>query len=225
VNEETRRAVHMKLCKSGTAGANLLYCLGRAAKHWTGWDDLLPGKQAELVQQILARAFKARGEGGRKSMTDETRRAGNRASRVSRTGTATSRFETMFERLRALQGETTSLPPVVTTWFEATLSDLEKVTGPTARSKALRALGILRLQDYKDFHRLFRKSGGYKKAPADPALKAAHKAKHLQEIMKFIKEHPLPSQKKRKVVGEKGEEERLLTVLWYDQQYKALKHH
>jgi hypothetical protein len=34
--------------------------------------------------------------------------------------------------------------------------------------------------------------------------------------MKFIEEHHLPSQKKRKVVGKKGEEERLLTVLWYD---------
>jgi hypothetical protein len=72
---------------------------------------------------------------------------------------------------------------------------------------------------------LFKKSGGYEKAPVtmDPALKAVHKAKHLQEIMKFIKEHPLPSQKKRKVVGKKGEEERLLTVLWYDQQSKAAR--
>jgi hypothetical protein len=70
-----------------------------------------------------------------------------------------------------------------------------------------------------------KKSGGYEKAPVtlDPTLKAVHKAKHLQEIMKFIKEHPLPSQKKRKVVGKKGEEERLLTVLWYDQQSKAAR--
>jgi hypothetical protein len=154
-------------------------------------------------------------------MTDETRRA----SGASRTGRATSRFQAMFERLRALQGETTSLPQIVTTWFESTLSDLEKVTGPTARGDALRALGILRLEYYRDFNRLFKKSAGWEKAPRaeDPALRAAHKAKHLQETMKFIKEHPLPSQKKRKVVGKKGEEERLLTVLWYDLQSKSAR--
>jgi hypothetical protein len=123
--EGTRRAVHMKLCKSGTTGANLLYSLGGAAKHFTGWDDLDEDEQAKLVKQILARALEARG------MTDEKRRA----SAASRTGRATSRFQAMFERLRALQGETTSLPQVVTTWFESTLSDLDKVTGPTARSK------------------------------------------------------------------------------------------
>jgi hypothetical protein len=41
--------------------------------------------------------------------------------------------------------------------------------------------------------------------------------------MKFIEEHPLPSQKKRKVEGKKGEEERLLTVLWYDLHHKAAR--
>jgi hypothetical protein len=194
-----------------------------------GTDVTLAGGVAAVghlpLADIRARALEARCKGGRKGMTDEKRRAARRASGASRTGRATSRFETMFERLRTLQGETTSLPQVVTTWFESTLSDLEKVTGPTARSKALRALGILRDRDYKDFNRLFKKSGGYEKAPVtmDPALKAVHKAKHLQEIMKFIKEHPLPSQKKRKVVGKKGEEERLLTVLWYDQQSKAAR--
>jgi hypothetical protein len=154
-------------------------------------------------------------------MTDETRRA----SGASRTGRATSRFATMFERLRALQGETTSLPQVVTTWFESTVSDLEKVTGSKARGDALRALGILRVDDFKDFNRLFKQSGGWEKAPhtRDPVQKAAHKTKHLQATMKFIKEHPLPSQKKRKVVGQKGEEERLLTVLWYDLQVKAAR--
>jgi hypothetical protein len=39
--------------------------------------------------------------------------------------------------------------------------------------------------------------------------------------MKFIEEHALPSQKKKKVVGKKGEEERLLTVLWYDLKAKT----
>jgi hypothetical protein len=188
VAEGTRRAVHMKLCKSGTAGANLLYSLGGAAKHFTGWDDLEEDEQAKLVKQILARAEVARG------MTDEKTRP---SSAASRTGRATSRYQAMFERLRALQGETTSLPQVVTTWFKSTVSDLDKVT----------------------------RSGGWEKAPKsqDPVWKAAHKTKHLQETMKFIKEHPLPSQKKRKVVGQKGEEERLITVLWYDLQKKEAR--
>jgi hypothetical protein len=114
---------------------------------------------------------------------------------------------------------------VVTTWFESTVSDLEKVTGPAARGDALRALGILRLEDFKDFNRLFKQSGGWEKAPVtkDPVKKAAHKTKHLLLTMKFIEEHPLPSQKKRKVEGKKGEEERLLTVLWYDLHHKAAR--
>jgi hypothetical protein len=114
---------------------------------------------------------------------------------------------------------------VNTTWFESTKSGIAKVTGANARSKALRELGILGQQDFKDFNRLFKDSGGYEKAPdtKDPEKQADHKKKQLEESMKFIEQHPLPSQKKRKVLGKEGEEERLLTVLWHDLTTKAAR--
>jgi hypothetical protein len=70
---------------------------------------------------------------------------------------------------------------------------------------------------------MFKKNGGYEKAPdtRDPVQKEEHKKKQLEATMKFIQQHPLPSQKKRKVLGKEGEEERLLTVLWYDLKAKA----
>jgi hypothetical protein len=131
----------------------------------------------------------------------------------------------MFERLRALKGQTTSLPEVVTTWFESTKSGIAKLKGTKARSKALRELGILGQKDFKDFNSLFKKNGGYEKAPdtRDPVQKEEHKKKQLEATMKFIQQHPLPSQKKRKVLGKEGEEERLLTVLWHDLTTKATR--
>ena len=84
---------------------------------------------------------------------------------MSRTGRATSHFQTMFERLRSLKGQTTSLPEVVTTWFESTKSGIAKLKGTKAHSKALRELGILGQKDFKDFNSLFKKNGGYEKAP------------------------------------------------------------
>ena len=72
---------------------------------------------------------------------------------------------------------------------------------------------------------MFKKNGGYEKAPEtkDPVQKAVHKKKQLEATMKFIQQHPLPSQKKRKVLGKEGEEERLLTVLWHDLTTKAAR--
>ena len=55
----------------------------------------------------------------------------------------------------------------------------------------------------------------------DPLKKASHKKKQMDEKLKFIEAHPLPSQEKRKVFGKEGEEERLLTVLWHDLTMKA----
>ncbi len=97
VAEETRRAVDMKLCLSGTAGADLLYSLGGVEKYWIGWHDLNPDVKAKLVHQILAQA---------KSAND----TGAAVSTASRTAGATSRFTVMYSRLRTLKGETTSLP-------------------------------------------------------------------------------------------------------------------
>ncbi len=144
---------------------------------------------------------------------------------MSRTGRANARFEVMFKRLRALKGETTSLPQSVTMWFESTKSGIAKVTGMKARGKALRALGIPGQEDFKDFNRLFKDSGRYEKAPItkDLVKQAEHKKKQLEETMKFLEQHPLPSQKKRKVLGKEGEEERLLTVLWHDLTTKAAR--
>ena len=111
----------------------------------------------------------------------------------------------MFARLRALQGATTSLPPLVTTWFERTTFDLSKIKGPTARADALHELGILGQRDFKEINRLFKASAGYETAPKtlDPLKKVSHKKKQLDETLKFIEEHPLPSQEKRKVFGKK----------------------
>jgi hypothetical protein len=121
---------------------------------------------------------------------------------------ATSRFQTMFERLRALQGETTSLPQVVTTWFESTLSDLEEVTGPTTRSKALRALGILRHQDWQDFNTLFKNSVGYENAPVtkDPVQQSSAQDKtpemdnevHRRTRLTLTEEKESSGQKRRR---------------------------
>ena len=106
----------------------------------------------------------------------------------------------------------------MTTWFEATQSDLAEFKGPTARNKALVELGIPGQRDFKDFNRLFKASAGYQKATGtkDALKKAEHKRKQLDARMKFIEECTLPSQKKRNVLGTAGEMERLLTVLWHD---------
>jgi hypothetical protein len=101
VPEETRRAVEMKLCTAGKTGSNLLYSLGDATKHWTGWDDLIPSVQSRFVQQILAEVASAEAKDSA---------IGSAASRASRTAGVTSRYAAMFARLRALQDSSTSLP-------------------------------------------------------------------------------------------------------------------
>jgi hypothetical protein len=216
----SRRAFLMGLCLEGAAGASWLYSLGAARKHWEGFFDLSEGAQAKLRVEIMANVASGKAKGGRTSLTEAKRRAGT----ASRTDVATSRYQGMFERLRVLKGEA-SLPKDVTTWFETTKSGIAKVKGPRPRSKALRELGILGQADYKEFNKLFKKNGGYEKTPAhtDPGERAEHKKEQLEAKMKFIRQHPLPSQKKRKVLGAKGEEERLATVLWHDLTNKACR--
>jgi len=87
------------------------------------------------------------------------------------------------------------MPQLVTSWFKKTQADLAKFTGAKSHSKALVELGILGSNDCKDFHRLFKDSAGYEKAPVtrDPLKRADHKKKQLLAIMKFIEEQPLPS--------------------------------
>ena len=45
---------------------------------------------------------------------------------------------------------------------------------------------------------MFKASAGYETAPKtrNPLKKSAHKKKQLDETLKFIEEHPLPSQEK-----------------------------
>jgi hypothetical protein len=113
----------------------------------------------------------------------------------------------------------------VTTWFENTQSDLAEFKGPKQRSKALVELGILGQRDFQDFNRLFKASAGYQKATGttDALEKAEQRRKQLDATMHFIEERTLPSQKKRNVLGTKGEVERLLTVLWHDLTTKAAR--
>ena len=113
----------------------------------------------------------------------------------------------------------------MTTWFENTQSDLAEFKGPKQRSKALVELGILGQRDFKDFNRLFKASAGYQKATGttDALEKAEHTRKQLDATMHFIEERTLPSQKKRNVLGTKGEVERLLTVWWHDLTTKAAR--
>jgi len=84
-------------------------------------------------------------------------------------------------------------------------SDISKIKGPNARADALHSLGILGQRDFKDINRLFKKSAAYKTAPktTDPLKKAAHKKKQLDETLKFIEEHTLPSQEKRRYSAKK----------------------
>jgi hypothetical protein len=73
VKEETRRAVYMGLCEPNTPGANLIYTLGGADKHYPFWGGYLPQRQAELVREILKRAkeiSKTAGEAGRSKGRD-----------------------------------------------------------------------------------------------------------------------------------------------------------
>ena len=95
VKEQSRRVVHMKICKAGTSGDHMLYSMRVAAKHFPGWDDLLPDVKTMLVEQILTEAAsvraKARAKGSAKAPA---------ASRASRTGIATSRHETMWDKRR-----------------------------------------------------------------------------------------------------------------------------
>ena len=108
-------------------------------------------------------------------------------------------------------------------WFEGVQSDLAGVVSKHIRSQALAKLGILMLQDYKDISSLFKKSGGWEKAPDTKNLlvRSRHQEKIANAKMAYIQKTPLKSQRKRKVSDDTGEMERLLTVLYYDLYVKS----
>ena len=100
------------------------------------------------------------------------------------------------------------------TWFEGVLLALEAVgRSVKPRAKVLRKLGITTKDARNTFNSMFKKSWG-KKAPQ--RAKAHYKSELLEAKLRHIERTPWPSQAKGAVSGVGGEEERLLTVLYYD---------
>jgi hypothetical protein len=137
------------------------------------------------------------------------------ASVIARRDGASKSVQAMYSRLLTLTGHPTKYAPDATAWFEGVLLDLQKVGhAPKPRGMALRELDILKTADYKSFHTRFKKFWD-KKCPTNRAAKAPYKIDLLEAKLKHIRETPWPCQAKRKLSVEKGEEERLLMLLYY----------
>ena len=54
--ENSKRAIHMGLCPSGTVGDNVLYTWGRAHRYYDGWDGFAPAEKARLIKELLQTA-------------------------------------------------------------------------------------------------------------------------------------------------------------------------
>ena len=159
VKEHERRAVAMGLCPPDTKNAGMLYTLGKARQHWPGWFDLLSSQRTKLVLQILAKAQETWREAGRAGMQRHPGVA-THASHVVRTASARSWRQVMYERLFVLTRHPTKYEHDVEEWFDGVHSELEKMQSPVQRGQALQKLGLLKLVDFKDFNRLFKKSPG-----------------------------------------------------------------
>ena len=147
----------------------------------------------------------------------------NAASIVSRAGAARSLHDRMYDRVLQLNAQQTKYAADAEAWFEGVQSDLAGVVSKHIRSQALAKLGILMLQDYKDINSLFKKSGGWEKAPDTKNLlvRSRHQGKIANAKMAYIQKTHLKSQMKRTVSDDNGEMERLLTVLYYDLYVKS----
>ena len=96
------------------------------------------------------------------------------------------------------------------------LLDLEAVgLGAKPPPAVLRKLGISTKGDWGDFNAMFEKFWG-KKSPKPRTGKPKNKQDLKEAKLRYIQQTPWASQVKRDVSGVRGEEERLLTVLYYD---------
>ncbi len=117
-------------------------------------------------------------------------------------------------RLSILSGHASTYKQDMGTWFEDVLLELEATGGgPTPRGRVLRKRGISTAGAWKKFNSMFKKSW---KRKAPTTGKAEYKRELLEAKLRHIQVTPWPSQAKGKVSGVDGEEERLLTVLYYD---------
>ena len=100
--------------------------------------------------------------------------------------------------------------------MEGVLLALQAVGGAiTKRAEVLRKLGISTKDAWNTFNRVFKKSWG-KKTPTQKASKAQYKRDFLEAKLRHIQQTPWPSQATGEASGDGGEEERLLTVLYFD---------
>ena len=136
------------------------------------------------------------------------------ASVIARAAVAASLHEAMYSRLSIISGHASTYAQDMETWLEDVLLPLEALgRGPVPRTEVLRKLGISTKTALNTFNSMFKKSWG-KKAPRTG--KAKYKRQLLEAKLRHIQQTPWPSQAKGEVSGVGGEEERLLTVLYYD---------
>ena len=92
-------------------------------------------------------------------------------------------------------------------------------------TKTLQKLGITKQRDFKDFNRMFKECTGWKTVPPhiDALVKSEHRRNIIDVKLKYIRETSWSSQKKRKVNGDAGEVEGLLTVLYYESEIKRAR--
>ena len=210
--ERLRRAVSMGMCGPDPPGASLLYSFGR--RYWDGWysPGASDGQRVKWVLEILTEEEQngAAGNVALSSMTAE----GHVASIIGRVTVAASLRDAMYSRLSIISGHTSTYAQDMETWLEDVLLPLEALgRGPVPRTEVLRKLGISTKTALNTFNSMFKKSWG-RQSPRTG--KAKYKRELLEAKLKHIERTPWPSTAKGEVSGVGGEEERLLTVLYYD---------
>ena len=133
---------------------------------------------------------------------------------MARAAHAASLHEAMYLRLSILSGHTSTYMQDMGTRFEGVLLELEATGGgPTTRGRVLRKRGISTKGEWNKFNSMFKESW---KRKAPTSGKAEYKRELLETKLRHIQVSTRPSQTKGKVSGVGGEEERLMTVLYYD---------